>query len=135
MWSNPITFDNRGQPGKPVVDSGYANGDGVLFYPGEEKLHPSEDRGVAGPCSTVQLANFRRGLQDHLYLTLARQRGLEPLVQEVLRRLVPAMFSDAGKTVGFSEAGDDYEGARYQLGKAIAGAVPVHNQHPAGSAR
>ena len=28
-----------------------------------------------GPVSSVQLANLRRGLQDHLYLTLARQRG------------------------------------------------------------
>jgi Domain of unknown function (DUF4091) len=120
VWANPVTFDNRGQPNKPVEDRNYANGDGVLFYPGEEKLHPEEDRGIAGPCSTIQLANFRRGLQDHLYLTLARQQGLETLVQESLRKLVPAMFSEAGETIGFSEKGDDYEQARYRLGKALA---------------
>ncbi len=120
VWANPITFDNRGQPNKPIEDQNYANGDGVLFYPGEEKLHPSEDRGIAGPCSTIQLANLRRGLQDHLYLTLARQHGLEALVDESLHKLVPAMFSDAGETIGFSEKGDDYEAARYRLGKALA---------------
>ena len=49
VWANPITFDNRGQPHKPVEDQGYINGDGVLLYPGEEKLHPEEDRGIAGP--------------------------------------------------------------------------------------
>ena len=49
VWANPITFDNRGQPNKPIDDQGYINGDGVLFYPGEEKLHPEEDRGIAGP--------------------------------------------------------------------------------------
>ena len=77
VWANPITFDNRGQPNKPIDDQGYINGDGVLLYPGEEKLHPDEDRGIAGPVATVQLANLRRGLQDHQYLTLARQLGLD----------------------------------------------------------
>ena len=99
VWANPITFDNRGQPNKPIEDQNFANGDGVLFYPGEEKLHPAEDRGIAGPCSTIQLANFRRGLQDHQYLTLARKAGLDPLVHESLEKVVPKMFSDAGETV------------------------------------
>jgi hypothetical protein len=119
VWANPITFDNRGQPNKPLDDQNYANGDGVLFYPGQEKLHPVEDRGIAGPCSTIQLADFRRGLQDHQYLTLARKAGLESLVRESLEKVVPKMFSDAGETVGFSEHGDDYERARYRLGKAL----------------
>ena len=48
VWANPITFDNRGQPNKPVDDQGYINGDGVLMYPGEEKLHPDQDRGYRG---------------------------------------------------------------------------------------
>ena len=81
VWADPITFDNRGQPRKPIDDQGYLNGDGVLMYPGEESVHPEEDRGLLGPCSTVQLANLRRGLQDHLYLTLARKLGLEAEVQ------------------------------------------------------
>jgi glycosyl hydrolase family 123 len=123
VWANPITFDNRGQPNKPLSSQSFANGDGVLMYPGEEKLHPEEDRGIAGPCSTIQLANFRRGLQDHQYLTMARKLGLHLLVNEVLQAVVPRMFSDAGQTIGFSESGDAYEGARYKLGKAIADAI------------
>src|SRR6185369_9968069 len=43
VWANPITFDNRGQPGKPADSQGYANGDGVLIYPGTERIHPTED--------------------------------------------------------------------------------------------
>ncbi len=124
VWGDPITFDNRGQPNKPAGSQSFANGDGVLFYPGQEKLHPAEDRGIPGPCSTIQLANFRRGLQDHLYLTLARKQGLNDLVEQSLQRVVPKMFSDAGDTVGFSEKGDDYEQARYQLGKALDAASP-----------
>jgi hypothetical protein len=118
VWANPITFDNRGQPHKR--DHGYINGDGVLLYPGEEKLHPEEDRGLAGPVSTVQLANLRRGLQDHLYLTLARARGQGALVDAVLQRIVPRVFSEAGQTVGFSEHGNDYEAARLELARALS---------------
>ena len=78
-----------------------------------------EDRGTEGPISTVQLANLRRGLQDHLYLTLARQAGLEPLVQEALQAVVPRVYSDAGETVGFAETGEAYDAARLKLGQAI----------------
>jgi hypothetical protein len=119
VWANPITFDNRGQPGKPVADQGFINGDGVLLYPGEEKVHPGEDRGLAGPCSSVQLANLRRGLQDHLYLTLARRLGLETEVEAALAQVVPKVFSDAGETVGFAETGETFETARLALGEAI----------------
>jgi hypothetical protein len=119
VWANPITFDNRGQPGKPVEDQGWINGDGVWLYPGEEKLHPEEDRGLAGPVGTVQLANLRRGLQDHEYLTLARKLGLEAEVKAALAQVAPRVFSDAGETVGFAETGETYEAARLALGEAI----------------
>ena len=120
VWANPITFDNRGQPNKPLDDQGYINGDGVLIYPGEEKLHPEQDRGIAGPINTIQLANFRRGLQDHQYLTLARKLGLTSLINETLQAVVPRVFSDAKSTVGFAETGNQFERARYQLAKALA---------------
>jgi len=120
VWENPITFDNRGQPNKPIADQGYINGDGVLMYPGEDKIHPEQDRGIEGPISTIQLANLRRGAQDYIYLTLARKLKLDSLVNEVLQSVVPRVFSDAGPVVGFSETGNDYERARYKLAQAIA---------------
>jgi len=120
VWLNPITFDNRGQPNKPVDDQDFANGDGVLMYPGEEKLHPEQDRGIAGPISTVQLANLRRGLQDHLYLTMARKLGFAAEVEDALRAVVPRVFSDAKDKADFAESGDAFEAARYKLAKAIA---------------
>lgn len=120
VWVNPVTFDNRGQPNKPTNDQNFANGDGVLLYPGEERLHPEEDRGIAGPIATVQLANLRRGLQDHLYLTVARKLGLNAVVDEALRAVVPRVFSDAQGKIGFAEDGDTFEAARYKLAQAIA---------------
>jgi hypothetical protein len=117
VWANPITFDNRGQPHKD--DTGFAYGDGVIIYPGLEVVHPAEDRGIAGPIASVQLANYRRGLQDHLYLTLARKAGLDALVDEALRALVPRVFSDATETIGYSVVGDEYEAMRLRLGRAL----------------
>jgi hypothetical protein len=119
VWANPVTFDNRGQPHKPVEDQGFINGDGVLLYPGQERLHPDEDRGIEGPIGTVQLANLRRGLQDHEYLTLARKLGLDAEVKAALEAVVPRVFSDAGETVGFAETGETFEASRLALAAAI----------------
>jgi len=76
--------------------------------PGEDVLHPEQDRGIAGPVSTIQLANFRRGLQDHLYLTLACQLGLDSLIKELCRQLCRAC-SLTLRQVGFAETGNEYE--------------------------
>ncbi len=119
VWANPVTFDNRGQIGKPPDYGSFANGDGVLIYPGEEVLHADQDRGVPGPCSSIQLANLRRGVQDHLYLTLARKLGLNSTIEQALTMIVPRVLSEATKNVGFAETGNEYEAARYLLGKAI----------------
>ena len=119
VWANSITFDNRKEARRTPDDQGYIHGDGVLIYPGEERLHPEEDRGVPGPIATIQLANFRRGLQDHQYLTMARRLGLNADVDEVLAAIVPRVFSDAGERVSFPETGDPYEAARVRLAGAI----------------
>ena len=119
VWANTITFDNRKEAKRSPDDQGYIHGDGVLIYPGEERLHPEEDRGVPGPIATIQLANFRRGLQDHQYLTMARRMGLNAVVDEVLKAIVPRVFSDAGERVSFPETGDPYEAARVKLAAAI----------------
>ncbi len=113
VWADPVTFKNKG--------GSWANGDGCLTYPGREVIHPEEDRGIDGPVSTIVLANIRRGLQDHLYLTLARKAGLEKTVNEALEAIVPRVLSDVQRNEGvtFPEDGNSYEQWRYMLGKAI----------------
>jgi hypothetical protein len=100
-------------------------------YPGEERLHPDEDRGLPGPVPTIQLANFRRGLQDHQYLTLARKLGLNAQIDKALQAIVPRVFSDAGPRVSFPETGDPYETVRLELARAIAAAAGRHSGQPA----
>jgi len=119
VWREPITFDNRSE-GK--TDDGFINGDGVLVYPGEDVLHPDQDRGIAGPVSTIQMANLRRGLQDHALLTLARQRGAQLAIAEALDATVPRVLSDAGQAIGFAEDGNVWERERQRLLRAVAAA-------------
>jgi hypothetical protein len=116
IWINPRTF-SQGRD--------YAMGDGVLVYPGQDVLHPDQDRGIEGPISTIQLANLRRGLQDHLYLTMARYLGLNQVVDQALATIVPSVFSDVAENqaVQFPQHGDIYEQNRYSLGKAIEQAM------------
>ncbi len=119
VWREPITFDNRTED---KADSGFINGDGVLVFPGEDVLHPEQDRGHRGPVGTIQFANLRRGLQDHMLLTIARQRGLQREIAAALDAVVPRVLSDAGRTVGFSEDGNQWEATRQALLRAIAAA-------------
>ncbi len=124
VWQQPITFDNRAE-GKE--ENGFINGDGVLVYPGEDVLHPEQDRGHRGPVGTIQLANLRRGLQDHMLLTMARERGLQREVAAALDAVVPRVLSDAGETAGFSEDGNEWEATRQTLLRAIATAPSRRN--------
>jgi hypothetical protein len=104
VWRSPVTFDNRGQPRKPARDQGFANGDGVLIYPGEEKLHPAEDRGIAGPCSAIQLQTSGAGSRTtstfHWRGPQAQRSGCG------INRIGCAVFSEAKGTIGFAETGD-----------------------------
>ena len=116
VWAKPVTFMNKNRE--------FANGDGCLLYPGEEVLHPRQDRGVPGPCSTVTMANLRRGLQDHIYLTMARDLGREDEVKAALQTIVPKVLSDVGRNdgVSFPEDGTTFDEVRYRLGKTIENA-------------
>jgi hypothetical protein len=124
VWGNPITFDTRARPG---ASGEFAYGDGVLMYPGTDLQFPNQDRGILGPISTIQLANFRRGLQDHLYLTIARALGLNATVDELVQALVPRVFSDTTveAPVRFAESGNAFETARYRLAREIAARAPA----------
>lgn len=120
VWLDSVTFDNRKQD--DPQDFGAANGDGVLMYPGQEKLHPDQDRGIAGPCGSYRLANLRRGLQDHLYITMAKQLKQDAAVEECVNSVTGKMFKEAGKTVEFAQTGNQFEAARLKLAKAILAA-------------
>lgn len=112
VWLEPISFNNQG--------GSFANGDGLLVFPGEEKYYPTENRGIEGPIGTIHLANLRAGAQDHLYLTIARILSLDALVEQGIQTIVSRIYSTTvSSSVGFATTGNEFEEIRYMLGKAI----------------
>jgi hypothetical protein len=112
----------------------YSNGDGVLFYPGTDKLFPTDSYGVDGPFASLRLKYWRRGLQDHDYLTMAAQ--LDPTaVQAIVQRIVPKVVWEVGvdnpsdptyvhTDISWSTDPDVWEAARAQLAQIIDAATP-----------
>ena len=73
----------------------YGNGDGVMFYPGTDTLFPSNSYGVDGPFASLRLKQWRRGLQDCDYLTLAAQVDSNA-VQNIVTGIVPKVVWEVG---------------------------------------
>ncbi len=62
------------------------NGEGMLFYPGEEA-------GIEGPITTIRLKNLRDGMEDYEYFTLLEKRKGREAVNEIVRAAVPTWGS------------------------------------------
>jgi hypothetical protein len=110
----------------------YANGDGVLFYPGTDKLFPQDSYGVNGPFASLRLKMWRRGIQDVDYIALASKVD-SARVQRIVNRMVPKALWDYGvadtkdptwmKTdISWSINPDDWEAARAELADIIESA-------------
>ena len=75
----------------------YSNGDGVLFYPGTDRLFPASSYDVNGPFVSLRMKYWRRGLQDHDYLSMAA--AIDPAaVEEIVNRIIPKVVWEVGVT-------------------------------------
>ncbi len=115
----------QGQTGRS-----YSNGDGVLFYPGTDTLFPADSYGVDGPFASLRMKQWRRGLQDFEYLTLASQ--VDPVaVANIVVSAVPKVVWEVGvdnpkdptyvhSDISWSTDPDDWESARARLAEIIS---------------
>ncbi|MFB3882310.1 MAG: glycoside hydrolase domain-containing protein, partial [Armatimonadota bacterium] len=108
VFVNPVTFDCGG-PG------GYGDGDGTMFYPGEDAVYPAQDRGYPGPMSSIRMKMYRRGVQDYEYMWMAKQKGHQAQVQTVLDSALPHVMWEAATIPDWSTSNADYEDARLEL--------------------
>lgn len=98
-------------------DGDWANGDGVLVYPGSQgDAYPEKSLGFSGVVPSIRLKNWRRGIEDAGYLQMARARDAAAAAH-VARWLVPAAFGEAatGKPPAWSSRGKPYFDARRAL--------------------
>ncbi|MEM9826843.1 MAG: DUF4091 domain-containing protein [Planctomycetota bacterium] len=127
LFSQAHTFGSRTGRDKSKGETGgnYNNGDGVMFYPGTDRVYPEESYQVDGPLASVRLKLWRRGLQDYEYLAAAEKidpRGTRALVQ----KCIPKVLWEVGVTdpddpsyvrgdISWSTDPDDWERARAEL--------------------
>ena len=106
-----------------------SNGDGVLFYPGTDKVFPKESYGLAGPIASLRLKHWRRGIQDVDYLALAAKVD-RAAVSAIVDRMVPKVLWENGVNdrsdptwalapISWSTNPDDWEAAREKLANII----------------
>jgi hypothetical protein len=107
----------------------YSNGDGVLFYPGIDKVFSSESYGLRGPIASLRLKYWRRGIQDVDYITMAAKVNPQA-VAALIQKMVPKVLWENGITdpadptwvlapISWSTNPDDWETARQQLADII----------------
>ena len=109
----------------------YSNGDGVLFYPGTDKVFPEESKGLKGPMASLRLKHWRRGVQDVIYLEQAMLRDANA-TQAIIDEMVPEVMWEVGvanpddpsyvhKSPSWSNNPDKWEEARRRLANIILG--------------
>ena len=131
VFNNANTFGGVAPLDPTVGETGWnhSNGDGVLFYPGTDKLFPASSLGIDGPIASLRLKAWRRGIQDVDYLTLAAAKN-PAAVQALVNTMVPKVAWEVGvdnpadptyvhSDISWSTNPDVWESARKQLADII----------------
>jgi len=131
LFTSADTFGST-TPDPTYGTTGGANGNGVLLYPGTDVLFPASSYGIAGPIASLRLKEWRRGIEDVDYLTLAAAKD-PSAVSAIVNEMVPSVLweqqchdpvNDCSYTyapVSWSDNPDDWEAARLALAHIIDG--------------
>src|SRR5262249_50008845 len=115
------------------ADGDWANGDGILVYPGTQRAAvvggPGQahaearvDYGVATVFPSVRLKNLRRGIEDAGYIALARAVDRAE-ADAIVRRVVPRALALADARASWPERGGAWLEARRDLARIIEGDI------------
>jgi hypothetical protein len=108
-------------------DDGTTNGTGLLVYPGTSVYPGQTSYNVVGPFASLRLKEWRRGIQDADYLTLAAKHD-PAAVQSIVNGLVPQVLWEVnapdpdyytGGGISWSADPDQWEAARAALARII----------------
>ncbi len=132
VFKSAHTFGGHSSFNPVIGEAGfnYANGDGVLFYPGTDLVFPDQSYGLNGPIASLRLKHWRRGIQDIQYVALAMAQ--DPIAtQQLVNETVPLALWEIGvedpndptfvhRPPSWSTDPDDWETTRRQLATIIA---------------
>lgn len=127
------TFGTKTERDAVLGETGwrYTNGDGVLFYPGTDRVFPKSSAGLDGPMASLRLKHWRRGIQDAAYIALAREKDAATTAG-VIDGLIPRVLWEVGvddpadptwkrTDISWPTDPDAWEAARWQLAAIIEG--------------
>ncbi len=114
------------------TDGNYGNGEGVLFYPGTDRIFSQDSYELEGPIASLRLKHWRRGIQDADYLALARKIDARR-TDAIIQRMVPKVLWENGLTdlsdptwvrtdISWPTKPDVWEAARAELADIIESA-------------
>ena len=137
FYQNAVTFGSADHIDAANGWAGYgmSNGNGLLVYPGTDLFNPSDSYGVDGPVASLRLKQWRRGLQDGDYLTLAASVNPDA-VKSIVDRVLPQTLweytantpdSYTGGGPSWSSDPDTWEEARAELAGIISAACEASN--------
>jgi hypothetical protein len=110
----------------------WANGDGVLLYPGRQiDTFAEHSFGFEGVFPSIRLKNWRRGLEDAAYLRLARARD-PARADAIANALIPGALRKSGGAARWSAHGQAFYEARRALLAVALGPAPAATtvEHP-----
>ncbi len=133
VFRQAMTYGGKNVTKDPVVGEtswNYSNGDGVLFYPGSDKVYPAESKHLDGPIVSLRLKHWRRGIQDHQYLTMAAAKN-PTRVRALVQSMIPKVLWEYGVAdptdptwqrtdISWPVDPDRWEAARRELADIIA---------------
>ena len=133
VFNEAKTFGAQGVYDNIEGDKGWncSNGDGVLFYPGTDKVFPASSYDISGPIVSLRLKHWRRGIQDVDYLTMASAIDSAG-TQNIVDSIIPKILWEYGcadnndptwvrTDISWSTNPDVWENARHQLAVIIGG--------------
>lgn len=131
VFATAQTFGSLEEVDESLGETGwnYVNGDGVLFYPGYDTRYPTDSYGIMGPFVSLRMKNWRRGIQDVDYLTLAA--AIDPTrTEQIVDEMIPKVLWEVGVTdpqdptwvrtdISWSIDSDEWATARSELALII----------------
>ena len=97
VFESAHTFGGKGTQDPVIGESGwnYSNGDGVLFYPGTDRVFSAVSYGVKGPLASLRLKLWRSGIEDAKYIELAFEKN-PAATKAVMQRVLPRVLWQVG---------------------------------------
>jgi len=83
-WNDPNTFHS----GFNCSGGWTLNGEGSLWYPGDDAQKYSGQPNVDGPVSSIRFELLREGIEDYVYLSMLKELGDKDFAREQVESLV-----------------------------------------------